>query len=459
MTGAGFQGLSFLASRAAPLTILPYDGGFLAYCKQGILRGENVLAQNPFRFSTLTREHSLLNPWAITLYGSQDHQAHVFLTHRGMFITFGDQRPQAFEVPTGEWMHRELFPTIAHQNNEFTTALSYNTDTGWFAMAYASDSRTRVYNKTLVFYQPSGEWGWLNRAHTGLAEIAINTGAYAGRWYGMCDPNGTLWRFTGEDADVVYPEQTGFVIDVRDYHELPAIWAGVGSTVAIFSDMGVLTDEDITFATRAGVWDLAYETGEALSDASFASAADETADESGSPDIFVSSSLAIVSAVFYTAAETVGDPAPLDSTITIGPIVVQQEEYIDYLGQLQELVVGMADEASADTLDDWLLDYEADVSEDWLALSGEEDWGTASGDGISYGVRVDGTIDAYTVWEANGVIQTVEPETVAQQGLTRHMSGTVTGQYLLFSFTAFNLGERFHLKHLRCNLLPAGQLY
>ena len=350
VTGAGFQGLSILASRATPLMLLPYDGGFLVYCQQGILRGELVKAANPFRFSTISREHSLLNPWAVTLYGEENHQAHVFLTDRGMFMTFGDARPVAFENAVGEWLHRTLLPSIAHDNNEFTTALSYNIDTGWFAVSIATDSVPRRYNKALVLYQPSGEWGWLNRAHAGLAKFTLTPGTKTGRIYGMCDTNGGLWYFTGEDSDIVYPTQSTFQIDVREYIEFPPIWAGVGATVGIFSDMAVLTDEDITFAPRAAVWNLQQETGEFVSDASDTTAADETPDTTGSPWIFSSSSLALGAAVFYAVAEKLGDAAALDSFITIGPVKIEQQEFVDYLGQLQELVVSMGD-AVADTKD------------------------------------------------------------------------------------------------------------
>jgi len=455
VTGAGFQGLSLLTSKAVPLMVLPYHGGFLTYTRQGIMRSEFVQAANPFRHTVLTREHILLNPWAITFYGDTVAESHVFLTHRGLFKTDGDKRPELWQPLMSEHIYRNLLPGIDHKSGEFTTALAYSTDTGWFSVSIAQDSRTRVYGIAFVLYQD--EWGILSRGHTGLSEITLNSGAFQGPWYCMCDTDGVLWRFTESDADRVYPAFGHWYTDVRTYFEFPPQWYGAGSTVSIFSDMGVLTDENHSTAIAAGVWDLCFQTAEVLGDLTHTTSEAETP-VGTSPTVYVTSGILQDSVVFVSPAVIPSTAAPLDAYILVGPFRLIQDQRINLLAQLQEGIVGMLDSGTSDTVEDYLEDYDFEVTEDWNALTTIEDWGEAAGDNTEYSMTFEGTIDGYKIWTVNGQTQVVIPDVVVQHGRTRHIAGNVAGQYVYGRFTAYNIGETFHLKHIRLNFANAGKL-
>lgn len=453
VTGAGSQGLSILASKATPLMILPFEGGVLAYCKQGILRGEFVQATNPFRWFTISREHSLLNPWAICLYGDVDHQAHVFLTHRGLFLTRGE-RPEMFEAAMSEHLHTNVLKSIAHNNTEFTTALQYDPNIGWLVVSIAFDSRERFYNGAYVLYQPSGEWGYTSRTHTCVTPVALNSGAFADMWYGMCDSEGTVWRFTREDSDEGYPVSDDWQIDLTTYFDLPSIFNG---TTGVFSDLGVLSDEDLTFPTGAGVWNTRYELSEYLDPASDLTVPSEAV-EVGPPDTYVSSASMEDSMVVIVCALLYSTSQPLDAWIQIGPIRIKQESYGNMITQMQGAIIGSDSAGSADSLEDFLLDYDQEVLEDWSVLIALEDWGATAGDHSEYSVVFEGTLDGYTPWAANGYTQSVIPDLIRQKGQAKYLAGVVSGQYCYVFITAYNLGEVFHIKHMRTALLNAGRL-
>lgn len=453
VTGAGSQGLSILASKATPLMILAFEAGVLVYCKQGILRGEFVQSTNPFRWFTISREHSLLNPWAICLYGDANHQAHVFLTHRGLFLTRGE-RPELFESAMSEYLHKQVFKDLAHNNTEFTTALAYDTDTGWLSLSIAFDSRERVYTGAYVFYQPSGEWGFMSRTHTSFTSVALNGGAFLGMWYGMCDSNGTVWRFTSGDADEMYPETDIWQVDVSTYFDLPSIFNG---STGVFSDLGVMTDEDMTFPSRAAIWNIHYQLDELFDPLADLVDPDDTM-VPGPPDIYSTVSSSEDTMITVAAAVVESSQAPLDAWIQLGPIRIRQDSYGNMITQMQGAIIG-SDALSADDSDeDYLLDYSDELLEDWDVLIAIEDWGAAAGDHSEYSVQFIGTLDGYEIWRSGNYEQSVIPALVRQEGRAKYLAGVVSGQYCYILITAYNLGEVFHIKHVRTALLNAGRL-
>lgn len=454
VTGAGSQGLSLLASKATPLMILPFEGGVLAYCKQGILRGEFVQASNPFRWFTISREHSLLNPWAICQYGDPEHQAHVFLTHRGLFLTRGE-RPELFEAAMSEYLHKQVLKSVDHNNTEFTTALSYDTNVGWLTLSLSLDSRERIYNKAYVLYQPSKKWGSTGRTHTSFTPVALNSGAFVGMWYGMCDSNGTVWRFTGEDADATYPESDGWQIDVTTYFDFPSIFSG---TAGVFSDMTVMSDEDLTFPTSAGIWNTQYQLQEYLDPLSDLTVPSEAV-ETGPPDTYVSSSASEDALIVVVCAALDSSAAALDAWIQIGPIRITQENYGNMITQMQGAIIGSDALAESDVTEDFLLDYNEEVLEDWAVLTAVEDWGATAGDHSEFSTVFFGTLDGYNVWQVGNYTQSLVPDLVRQEGRAKYLAGVVSGQYCYIFITAYNLGEVFHIKHVRTALLNAGRLY
>jgi hypothetical protein len=455
-TGAGAQALSIIAGKLTPFLPLPYADGFIAYTNQGVCKFENVQAANPFRFRVLTRSENPLNPWVITRIGGQQRDQHVYLSHRGFYTTFGDEKPVVWEQLTSEGLHRNILPAIDHREGEFTTRVHYNDDSGWFTLSISPDSREHLYAYALVYYETAGEWGSFNKSHTGFGQVALNAGPFQGMHFGMCDTNGTIWRFSFTDSDRAYPVLPFFGIDYKEPADILAQLMATGTS--IFNDQVIVTANDLSRITAPGVYDGAFEFAEGISPVPSVMP-EELMDLSGTPLIFADALViqaAIIDLIVLPLTQT---ELPLEATILIGPIKGQADK-IDQISQFQELIISMLESGFQDEFEDYIEDYvDTEVIEDWLTMTGVEDWGESSGNNTEYSVRLIGTLDGYRTWIANNFTQAKVPALISQNGRNKHVAEVVSGMYLFVEISTNNIGETFHLKVLRANIANAGHLH
>ena len=185
---------------------------------------------------------------------------------------------------------------------------------------------------------------------------------------------------------------------------------------------------------------------------------------SDSVDIVFQTSMAFQSGwveIFVGTADA--NEEALGASLTIGPFNLShfvEEPHFDRLISSQEAKISMLDSGIDDTLIDYIENYiNAEVIVDWDTLVGEEDWGIATGSYTDYSLLFKGTIDGYTTWNPNDVLQEVEPELIEQISKTRLVAGSVSGSYLFIDITADKLGELFQLKQLKFNVTDIGELY
>jgi len=462
-TGTGFQLLSLLSSNARPMMVLPYSNGFMTYTQAGIMRSEEVDAANPFRHRPFSRDHQILNPWAVQRIGGTDREQHILLTERGFFSTFGDTVPEIWAPLMGEFFHRNLIPNI---DTELRTNMTFRIEadfkTGWVLVSVSDDSRSSFYSRAFVYYIPSEEWGVYSRVHHGFGEIGINAGPMAGFHYSVMDVEGSSWCFTFSDSDEGYPETGNYQIDFSLPFDMPPRnFAGIASSEpTIMPSAMTMTFDDISMVDEAGVYNLESEQVRKFSPVVMP---DESADETPTEDTVNVMRCAIGSQAALrqvAVAPVASTSAPLLAEITVGPFRLPQETSIDHIAQLTETVVGMLDSGVADEFEDYLEDFLDDsVIEDWLTATGSEDWGQVAGDQTEYTSTWFGTLDGYTTWAANDLTQEVLPLTVSQTGRIRHLAGSCSGSYVLLKFSANNIGESFHLRTLKYNMIDAGQLF
>lgn len=453
-TGAGFQALSIIAGRLIPFRPEPFPDGFLAYTNRGIAKFESVQAANPFRFRVLTRSEVPLNPWVISRIGGKPRDQHVFLTHRGLYTTFGDEKPVIWQELTSEAFHRNILPNIDHANNEFTTRMDYNEDNGWLMISVSQDSRPVIYSSAYVFYEASGELGSFNKAHTGFAQIYLNDGPFKGYHFGMCDVNGSVWRFSFTDADRGYPVLPFFGVDYKLPYDLPAIRMASGPS--LMSDWIIVHDDDLSNIDNAGVYDTRYEFEEFVSPAT---PVPPTEANTTGPNVMVDNIGLQASALRIIVLPLSMTETPLEASILVGPIMVDPTR-IDQITQIQEAIISMLDSGFGDEIEDYINDYIGnEVIEDWNTLTALEDWGESAGNNTEYSVRFIGTLDGYNVWTTNGRSQSAVPALVKQTGRNKHLAEIVSGVYMFIEITANNIGETFHLKVLRVNVTDAGHLH
>lgn len=454
VTGAGAQALSIIAGRLIPFRPEPYPDGFLAYTSRGIAKFESVQAANPFRFRVLTRSETPLNPWVISRTGGKPRDQHVFLTHRGLYTTFGDEKPVVWQELTSEALHRNILPNIDHANNEFTSRLDYNVDNGWLTLSLSRDSRPSIYSSAYVFYEAAGELGSFDKTHTGFAQLYLNDGPFLGYHFGMCDVNGTVWRFSFTDADRGYPTLPFFGVDYKLPYDLPAIRMASGAST--MSDWIIVSDEDLSGISDPGVYDTMFEFLEFISPSSMDPPTEVNAT---GPNVMVDNIGMQASAIQIIVKPLVMTETPLDASILVGPIMVDATR-IDQITQVQELIISMLDSGFGDVIEDYINDYVSiEVIEDWNSLTAVEDWGESAGNNTEYSVRIIGTLDGYSVWSANGRTQSVVPALVKQTGRNKHLAAMVSGIYMFVEITTSNIGETFHLKVLRANVTDAGHLH
>lgn len=457
-TGTGYQFLSRLASRCLPFSIVPYADGFLTYTSEGIMKSEAQLSQNPFRHFILSREHKLINPWAVCILGSTQGETQLMVTPRGFFTTTGDKKPVQWESVQSEYLHTVFFRRVNYRDQAFILRLDYNSDTGWLAVSVADDSRSSTYSRALMYYQPliTDSWGVYSRAHMGFSEVYLSSGPYKGFHYGVVDVTGAIYRFSFTDADQLVPVAHDGQIQISTYIDFPPIQAA--SSVTEFRDSVQFDSDELELlATTPGFFDADY----LLSSTIIVITEGDETPLGSAPTEFVcsigfdaASDNIVVRPELYTLAA-------LDASITIGPIMAQMPDgtQIDRITQSQEAIVSMLAHNIGDIFEDWLLDsLGITIIEDYNTEDVQEDWGEAAGDSSEYTTQFIGTLDGYSTWQSNGQEQSLYPSLIAQTGRNRHLAGCVSGVYLLYTFSAMNLGEQFHLKLLRTRLLDAGQL-
>lgn len=472
-TGAGFQVLSsFLSAQPQPMMILPYSDGVLTYTQAGIMRSElRENSVNPFRHTTLSRTHRLLNPWAIALvgetmkdagasplFGSTGFDSHIFVTARGIFKTDGRDRPDIWDSLFSEYLHRVVLPNIdTHRRTQMTVRLDYDFVKGWLSVSLAEDSTNAVFTRTHIQYVPTKDWGVYNQAHTGFIEPYIG-GAYN---YGIVKVDGTAYWFGFYDSDRDFPVESLTRSRFTLPAEIPAQFGGIGAT-SIFSSMMIVTDEIHEGMIAPGMYDTDYQLAERFSPAAMEETdADETPTEAAT--YIFRAGMATQAALRRIAVAPIPyEVSPLNAELLIGPFrfPAEEERSLDMLTELQEAVIGMLDTGIADTYEDYIEDYlDRTVEVDWDLLDEEEDWGESVGDLTEYSVQFEGTIDGYAIWTINDFAQLTIPALISQLGRTRHLAGTVVGHYAFIRITAYNLGESFHLKHLRTSFTTAGHLH
>lgn len=459
-TGAGFQSLSILSARSRPVMCLPYADGVLVYTSVGIMKSElRENTPNPFRHRILSRAHRVLNPWAVVSLVDDTRSAsevHVLMTPKGLFQTTGRELPVPWQQVASEYFFRTLFPTLDIATREsMTVRLDNSPLSGWLSVAVSQDGPAGTYTKTFVHYPTTDDWGVLNRTHVGFVEFVYEEEFF----YGTVDGFGSIATFEASDTERVFPVATDWQFEMPFPFDVPAQYAGLGA-VSIMPSTVVVTARDMRFVTQAGVWDTAYEISTHLSDELIDASADQNAVRDDAPYIFSAAFDSRTALIRIGVTTLTWADESLDSYVLLGPIRLPENPQIatDMLTQLQYMQIDMVAGNINDTTEDYL-DYQSELIVDWNTETGNEDWGQTASAGSQYHPEFVGTLDGYSVWMPNNVDQLLEPELIEDADATRQYAGVVSGMYLFLKINADEVGESFHLKHLRYTLTTAGRLF
>jgi len=146
----------------------------------------------------------------------------------------------------------------------------------------------------------------------------------------------------------------------------------------------------------------------------------------------------------------------LDSRIVIGLFRLTDEQTNDQLTSISNVAISTTEATDdASSQDDWMLDYSADLTEDWATIAEiVEDWGFNLASGSEFLAYITGTLDGYLQFED----QYAELDLVLEEGKTRFYSCDNAGIYMLIELVADRVSDYFHLKHLELNGGLAGRL-
>ena len=151
------------------------------------------------------------------------------------------------------------------------------------------------------------------------------------------------------------------------------------------------------------------------------------------------------------------DYSSLDSFIEIGPIRLTNNEDNDRFSYISNVAVGTLNTiSSGDTEEDWNSEtqFPIEVTEDWLILSGSEDWGSGNASSVNYTFNLIPTLDAFfQIEDYTPVAKLVNSNTQ-----TDFFSCQSDGIYHLLKFTALNNLENYHVKTLDITLNLGGRL-
>lgn len=459
-TGAGFQSLSILSARSRPVMCLPYADGVLIYTSVGIMKSElRENTPNPFRHRVLSRAHRVLNPWAVVSLVDDARAAsesHVFMTPKGLFQTTGRELPVPWQQIASEYFFRTLFPTLDIATREsMTVRLDNSPLSGWFSVSISQDGPPGTYTKTFVHYPTTDDWGVLNRTHTGFVEFVLDEEFM----YGTVDAFGSIATFEASDTERVFPVETDFQFEMPFPYDMPAQYSGLGA-VSIMPTCFVATAQDMRFVTQAGVWDNAYEVDTFYSSALVSVSEAEEGTRDTAPYIMTAAFDSRTAIIRMGVTTMTWADESLDAYLLIGPIRLPENPQVatDLLTQLQYMQIDMVAGNINDTEEDYIA-FQSDLIVDWNTETGEEDWGQTASAGSEYHPEFIGTLDGYSTWTVDDFEQRLEPALIDDADATRQYAGVVSGMYLYLKINADEVGESFHLKHLRYTITSAGRLF
>ena len=187
--------------------------------------------------------------------------------------------------------------------------------------------------------------------------------------------------------------------------------------------------------------------------------------EPGETGVILSSSITLntvpvstynqIAGLYAYDADTPFSPflAPLLANVQIGLLSLGDQAEHDRMVEVQGIYVGSAISGieDPDTVDYTLIPAGVD-DEDYVELTGGEDFGVEGADYVNHGLRVMGTVDGRTIFDE------AVPDLVRFDRSSRNYACHVTGLWHILELTAMNVGESFHIKHVRFTVSDGGRL-
>lgn len=447
VTGAGAQALSMIG-KEEPLTVLQTDDGYIVYTRSGMLKADAINSITPFRHYALDRKRVPLNPFCVL---AVENNQHIFLTANGFFATAG-KKPEPYQPIMSEFFHSTELPPLDTDNNNAVVKLTYNSVRSWLLVSIAEGGTAGLYTKAYMLYLPSDEWGVFNQVHSGFIDVDFTSGPDTGFLFAVVDNLGRVFRFSDTPYDVEFPAVEDMETWEYNLHGKPEYPARFEQDSIKFPTVAYGRAIDEGAMGDPGLYDLRSVVEEAIEPV--IQTATEQAATLADPIVFPTTAQGSSGLLITQHAEKALDQLPLNAEIVVGPFRLAEGETSDEFNNITNMAVQMLDSSIGDTFEDYMLDYDTEVIEDWNVLDGEEDWGFGAEGATNYQTNLISTLDAYTTYENQDTV----PSLISQAGRTRFLDCNNNGIYHLARFHADVAGESFHLKFLELTGNLTGRL-
>lgn len=449
-TGAGFQAYTKLGlTNPIPLGVKKVPDGFLSFLSSGIMKSQAIVSTNPYRHTVLSTEHIPVNPYCTTI---SDSNSIIMLCQNGFFETSG-ALPKVWQPIMSEYFHSKIIPTLDIKNNQNNLQIQFDTPRSWFVVSFAESQQDYIYTRAFILNSKIDKWGTLNDGFTAFINLHTLETTFEGFNFSLVDTSGSIYRFDSSIGIESIPELVDGYTYWDQYEMLPA---RINDDTLIFTTKGQFATETKISFSITGVY-YRYAQIQSFIDPEDLSAAEKPAELSGSTIIFKTHTT--FSAGITELINKIQDPsyATLNSYAHIGPMRLTNEEDYDRYSSLVNLAVGTLQGSVGDTFEDWNSEtqFPVTVTEDWLALSGSEDWGAAAVTGVNYVINLIATLDAET--PIDDYVPTIT--SVNSSTATDFYSCDSMALYHLVNISALNTGENYQINTLDLSLNLAGRLF
>lgn len=444
-TGAGSQ--STLIVGGTSYVVKGVADAFLVFTSKGIAIAEFSGGQAVFRHRVLSRKHVAVSPRVIDLF---EEYVAIFLTEEGLFTCDG-KIPEIYDPAFSEFLSGQVIRRRLGQSiNSFR--LRAMDDVSWLILELGASGQSSVFGLAYICYTPIKKWGSFNAYYSGF--LPLMSSSANGTAFRMCvvDANGYCTYFSDENYIQGIPAAED-VFTLTDVPDVPA-WLDTDTspTVINWRDYGEFYSWPVgKFAHLSTGYYIHSTLNSGLADA-LAQPDDATSTDEGSY-------YAMVDGGVFGAGGPVNGPAVaptvingLNAYVKLGLVRFNELKHSDELGMVLDVAVWNGDGASNVEVEDWMT--VPDQSEDWLTLSGEEDWGFGVLNGDQFDAKLVGTNDGTNVFSEEDL------QLITQSNaLESRYPATATGQWHYIHVKALDYPKTFHLKSVEFGGTSAGRLF
>jgi len=450
VTGAGAQAYTKLGiTNPKPLGVLKTPDGFLSFLSSGIMKSQALERVNPFRHTVLATKHTPINPYCLVT----THDDSIIILGEDGFFEITPSGHKEWQPVMGEYIHSNVLPALDIKNNKNNIRLTLDDARSWFIISIAESQQRFIYTKAFVLNQKIDKWGIFSDGFTAFINVETLATTFEGFDFNIVDTNGSIYRFDGSIGIETIPDLIDGYTYWNQYEMIPA---RINDGTLIFTTKGAFsTTSKLPFDTTGLYYK--YTQIQSFIDPEDLTAAEKATTLSGSTLIFKTHTTfsAGITEITTRIQEHIYDT--LNSSVTIGPVRLHNQEDVDRYSFLTNLSLGTLQGSVGGTFEDWNSDsqYPVTVYEDWLALTGAEDWGANAVSGVNYDINLIATLDAKTPIED----YTPRIEPVHSSTETDFYSCDSMALYHLIKIDALDVDQNYHVKTLDLSFNIGGRLF